>query len=336
MALRRSLPILLTALLLLAPMAVMAAQPPALAESVTSGDVVLAHWMGVDEQTVNTTAASAEAMSLWFAFDKRPFVPAADGNATTDNATGDNATGANATSPASRTFTTYINATSLDLGIDAQLVLESDTNVTGEWDVTSTSFVTPADVDINATYTFTFKSYEHTMNGTVLLAQGQGDGVLAVLGAPAPIPTPPEGIPTSYYLIGGAAAVLVLGGAGVIRLRSAREKARMNRAPRRSQALREEALERVSMKRPEEQAAVKAEIRQQEQVRERRRELQILDAKKVDVERTLELLKKRQESGGLTQHQYDVMTKKKLGDLERINAEIAEMEAEEGPGGAAA
>src|SRR5581483_4179882 len=123
-----------------------------------------------------------------------------------------------------------------------------------------------------------------------------------------------------------------------IRQRNVRR--RMNEGPKRSQVMREVELERklekAAQKDPEQAAQIKAEIRQQEQVREKRREVQILEAKRADVLKTMDLLRKRHEAGGLSKLQYDNMLAKKKADLERIEAEIAQMESEGGDAGAAA
>ncbi|HWH09202.1 MAG TPA: hypothetical protein VNX21_08380, partial [Candidatus Thermoplasmatota archaeon] len=104
----------------------------------------------------------------------------------------------------------------------------------------------------------------------------------------------------------------------------------------RSQALREVELEERAAKRPEEAAVIQQELRQQEKVKEKRRDLQILEAKRADVLKTMDLLRKRHEAGGLTKLQYDNMVAKKQADLQRIEAEIAQMEAEDAAGGSAA
>src|SRR5581483_12219506 len=123
-----------------------------------------------------------------------------------------------------------------------------------------------------------------------------------------------------------------------IRQRNVRR--RMNEGPKRSQVMREVELERklekAAQKDPEQAAQIKAEIRQQEQVREKRREVQILEAKRADVLKTMDLLRKRHEAGGLSKLQYDTMLSKRQADLERIEREIAEMEAQDAGGSAAA
>jgi hypothetical protein len=135
--------------------------------------------------------------------------------------------------------------------------------------------------------------------------------------------------------VGGAAVVLVAAGAGALVARQRSQRRKM-RGQTRSQALREVELEERAQKRPEEAAAIQAELRQQEKVKEKRRDLQILEAKRADVHKTLDLLKKRHEAGGLTKLQYDNMVAKKQQDLARIEADIAAMEAEDsGPGAAA-
>jgi hypothetical protein len=140
------------------------------------------------------------------------------------------------------------------------------------------------------------------------------------------------------WYVGGGAALLVVLGVVVYGLRQRSVRRRMNEGPRRSQVMREMALEQelTRAKDPERAAEIKAEIRQQEQVREKRRELQILEAKRADVLKTMDLLRKRHEAGGLTKHQYDTMLAKRQADLERIEREIAEMEAAGGDGSAAA
>jgi hypothetical protein len=148
----------------------------------------------------------------------------------------------------------------------------------------------------------------------------------------APLPAP--AVPTWGYALGAVLLVLV---AGVVAY-SVRERSlrRRMRGATRSQALREEQLEQIAEKRPEQAAAIHQEIRQQEQVREKRRELQILEAKRADVVKGMDLLKKRLDLGALSKLQYDSMLAKRQAELERIDAEIAAMRAEDGPGGSAA
>jgi len=70
------------------------------------------------------------------------------------------------------------------------------------------------------------------------------------------------------------------------------------------------------------------EIRQQERVRTERRELQILEAKRADALKGIDLLKKRHELGALSKLQYDNMVAKRQAELAKIEAEIAAMERE--------
>ena len=150
------------------------------------------------------------------------------------------------------------------------------------------------------------------------------------------VPAPPaedDRIPTGVWIGAGVVLLAAVALGGVAAKRRA-DRRRMNEGPRRSQVMREmeleQKLEKAKQKDPEQAAVIQQEIRQQEQVREKRRELQILEAKRVDALKTIDLLRKRHEAGGLTKLQYDNMVAKKQQDLQRIEAEIAQMEAEDG------
>lgn len=178
-------------------------------------------------------------------------------------------------------------------------------------------------------YTVTFTSFAEE-NGTLRqLASASGDGALIVGSAEAPLPAP--AIPRTW-LLAGLAALLVGGGAAAYAVRQRSIRRRMTGAPR-SQVMREaeleQRLEKAKAKDPEAAVVIQQEIRRAEEVREKRRELQILEAKRADALKTLELLKKRHEGGGLTKLQYDNMAAKKQQDLARIEAEIAQMERED-------
>lgn len=231
----------------------------------------------------------------------------------------------------------YVNVTSSALDLrEPNLTLRADgrTSLVATFD--STAFTAPAE-EGNASYTFTVEVYDEADDGNVtLVGSGSGEGVVLVQAAEAPIPPSATRIPRTW-LIAGIALLVLGGGAAAYAARQRSIRRRMKGAPR-SQVMREmeleQKLERAKTKDPEQAVVIQKEIRQAEQVREKRRELQILEAKRADALKTLDLLKKRHESGGLTKLQYDNMAAKKQADLARIEAEIAEMEPG-GPGGAA-
>ena len=325
----KRVPLLLAVLVagLLAPAALASGfLPPAGAPSVAAGPVGISHWVGPDEQTMNATLAEGDVGTLWFAAQKLAPPPA-------DNAS-------NAT-PSQQHQVVYVNLTSPDLVFaTSALVIRIDlatSLVYGFANATFTPNATAFDAG-TATYGFTVEAYREDANGTLThLGNATGAGTLAL--TRAPVPAPPTGIPTTW-LVGGGAVLVVGGGAALYALKQRRDRRVMNEAPRRSQVMREleleKELEKVAEKEPERAQEIKQEIRAQEQVREKRRELQILEAKRADVLKTMDLLKQRHEGGGLTRLQYDNMVKKKQQDLERIEAEIAQMEAEDAAGGGAA
>lgn len=184
----------------------------------------------------------------------------------------------------------------------------------------------------SASYTVSVEGFavNATGNWTKLgAAVGTGQLTIDSVAASAPV-----GIPTWAYYAGGAGLLLVVG----VIVYSARQRnlrTRM-RGDTRSQALREAELEELARKKPEQAAVIKQEIRQQETVREKRRELQILEAKRADIEKNMGLLKKRHEMGALSKLQYDQMVAKKQAELVKLDAEIAAMEAADGGGSSAA
>lgn len=293
------------ALLLALPMALAqeAEKPivtPSDAETVQVGNLTLAHWVGSATATERNVSANGTA-SLWFAVR-------------------------NATSP----VTVFLNVTAQGVGVPNGTLV-----VTGIQSVAlDLSNVTS---DTNASYTFAGEAYEDQNGTLVLVGPVSGSGAFVVLGA-IEVPVPPGGV-SPLWIVAGLALLGVLVVGGFAAKRSA-ERRRMNAAPRRSQVMRdlelERKLERAEERDPGQAAVIKQEIRQQEQVREKRRELQILEAKRADALKTIDLLKKRHEAGGLTKLQYDNMVAKKQQDLQRIEAEIAQMEAEDASRGSAA
>jgi hypothetical protein len=198
--------------------------------------------------------------------------------------------------------------------------------VSDVWRSAGLDFTVPASAsNANATYTFEATAVADGPNGTTLLATATGAGSIFIASIAAPVE---PATPFPWPLV-GAASVAVGGGALVVVLRQRAIKRRMNEGPRRSQVMREMELEHKleKAKDPEQVQEIKQELRAQESVREKRRELQILEAKKADAMKTLDLLRKRHETGGLTKLQYENMAGKKRADLEKIEAEITAMEA---------
>jgi hypothetical protein len=192
----------------------------------------------------------------------------------------------------------------------------------------SIPFSIPSNASGNASYGFTLTVHGAGENATAILATLSGAGDVQVQ-APAPVAAPR--IPTSW-LIGGGILLLVAVAAGAYSVRERRLRARM-RGQARSQVMREmeleQKLEKARAKDPGQAAAIQQEIRQQETVREKRRELQILEAKRADVLKNMDLLRKRHETGGLSKLQFDNMMAKRQADLSKIEAEIAEMERQD-------
>lgn len=292
------------------------AAPPELAQRLDVGGREVAYWLG-NESATEQALVVGEAGALWFAAEiaTRP-----DANATS--------------------LTYYVNATADGVTFEnASAVIEhtyGDAIANESHRFVTFPFAAPATAG-PVTFTFTIEAYAATGENTTLL--GRANGTLPTEARSIEVPQPPAGLPLEWLVAGGAVLVLA-GGYGAYALKQRRERARMNAAPRRSQVMREMELERqlqrVEEKDPEAAAEIKQEIRAQEQVREKRRELQILEAKRADALKTLDLLKKRHEAGGLTKLQYDNMVGKKQADLQRIESEIAQMEAEDAAGSAAA
>jgi hypothetical protein len=208
---------------------------------------------------------------------------------------------------------------------------------TGNASYSFTLRVTSAPVALNATAPANESDANATQSGanetqpasnaTASVTTLSGGGVVPILAVVVPTPAPL--VPTPY-LVGGGVVLLVAVAIGAYAVRERNLKRRMQGEKRRSQVMREmeleKELERVEEKQPEKAAAIKQEIRQQEVVREKRRELQILEAKRADVLKNMDLLRKRHEMGGLSKLQFDNMIKKREADLAKIEAEIAEME----------
>lgn len=171
-------------------------------------------------------------------------------------------------------------------------------------------------------FNYTATVFESGPNGSVVLETFAGSGPLIVTGtiqAPAPFLTTP-------VLIGGGIVVLLAVAIGAYSVRQRNVRRRM-RGKTRSTTLQQLEQEEKA-KKPEQQAQVQQEIRQQEVVRTQRREMQILEAKRADAQKGLDLLKKRHEMGALSKLQYDNMSAKRRAELERIEAEIEQMERE--------
>jgi len=304
--------VLLVAALLLAPLgfAQDATTPPEGAHVAAAGVSQLAWFVGPGPREVNESAPVGGSGSLWIAVS--------------------NLSATNASRFA------VVNVSSATLVFDnASLTVPAAGNAS--WSYQVVAFDVPSNASGPAAFALEVSVYERLpSNETTLVGHGTGAGSVALEGsAVAPAPA----VPVSWYVGGGVAVLLVAAVAGYsIRQRNVRR--RMNEGPKRSQVMREVELERklekAAQKDPEQAAQIKAEIRQQEQVREKRREVQILEAKRADVLKTMDLLRKRHEAGGLSKLQYDNMLAKKKADLERIEAEIAQMESEGGDAGAAA
>lgn len=337
--------IVLALLLLMAPFAAgQDAAPPEGAQFVDGGAVRIAHWIGSATEA-NATIDANESATLWFAVQplaNETATPAGDG---TGDASGENATAdapANGTESAPNatvSLVAVVNVSAIDgLAFEpATLTIPVPANAT-EWTFANATLSTVDGATGGLSYRFTVTLHEGDADGPVV-ETFDGAGAVTVFAAPVPQP-PADGIPDPL-LIGLLALVVVGAGGGAYLIKQRRERARLARAPRRSQALREaqleQRLERAQAKeRTEEAQQIQQEIRQQEKVREGRRELQILEAKRADAMKTLDLLRKRHEAGGLTKLQYESMVAKKQADLERIEREIAEMESEGGGPGAAA
>ena len=306
---RRQPPVLALALAFVLVLTPSALGAPTGASAVEAPEGRLLHWVGPDDETLDADVSSNETASLWL-----EFLPAdAERSWNGTVAVGFAATAADGTTHlvprGNVTFATVDGAGGVEVPI------ERFANVSGD-----------LSVEYNATVTLT------DGNATTTLFAVGTYRVAAPAEAPAPAPTLPRG---AY--IAGALVLLGVLVAGVVVGRQRAQRRRMNEGPRRSQVMRELELEQKleKAKDPEQVQEIKQEIRQQEHVREKRRELQILEAKRADALKTLDLLKKRHEAGGLTKLQYDNMVAKKRGDLQKIEADIAQMEAEDAGGAAA-
>lgn len=327
MSLRRVLPAALFALVLLAPLvAASGASPPAEATRVDVANRTAYHWLG------NATNGTG-AFDLSVLAEVEPGAAAALHVATLMDRQDANATA----------IVWFVNVTSEALSFENASA--STRKEYGETPVTSEAFhfaafaFTAPSAEGTYGYDVTFEGYADE-NGT-LVPLGSATSVGTVVVAAIDVPLPPVGPTTSPLLWTGLAlmllGVLVVGGFAAKRRADRR---RMNAAPKRSQVMRdmelERKLERAKEKDPDQAQVIQQEIRAQEHVREKRRELQILEAKRADALKTIDLLRKRHEAGGLTKLQFDNMVAKKQADLARIEAEIAQMEAEDARGGSAA
>lgn len=154
-----------------------------------------------------------------------------------------------------------------------------------------------------------------SFNGTNVTREAFGTITLSVV---VVAPQPPGLLPTwAWFVIG--AAVLAAGGFAVQRAR----KRQVRVAPR-SRTLQElqveDKAEKVSPKRQAEVEAARQEVETREAERLAVRENSILDAKRNDILRSIELMKQRHERGELTAFQYQKLKEKKeaqLAELER-------------------
>jgi len=303
--LRRALA--LVALLTLIPLVLASgASPPEGATPVAPGSSVAYHWLGNASAVAPSVEPGADALLNVAALMDR-----SDANATA--------------------IVWYVNATSDSLAFpNASAVLRKEySNVTTSEAYHFASFAFRAP-DSTGTYAYRLSLDQYAETNGTLVALQTANVTGEVVVATAEVPAPPAGIPTTW-IIAGAAVLVVGAAAGAFGMRQRAIRRRMNEGPRRSQVMRELELEKrmEKAKAPEHVAEIKQEIRQAEQVREKRRELQILEARRADALKTIDLLRRRHESGGLTKLQFDNMVAKKQADLVRIEAEIAQMERED-------
>ena len=325
---------LLAMLVALAPLALGqdTVAPPADASVVEGTQVAFAHWVGSGD-AVNGSFDSGATATLWLAASA--LAPRLNDTGTEEptNATDENATEPPSPAAAAAWFA-VVNLTADGLTFTpATVTLAVPENET-EWALDNVTISAIGAATGATGYAFTVTLHEGAPDGPVVETF---DGTGSVTVQQVIVPPPPPGVSSTPLLVGLVAVLVVGAGGAALAVRQRRERARMERAPRRSQALREQQLEtrmqRAQQKeRAEEVQEIQQEIRQQEKVREVRRELQILEAKRADAMKTLDLLRKRHEAGGLSKFQYDAMVAKKQADLERIEREIAEMNG----GGAAA
>ncbi|MFA5860930.1 MAG: hypothetical protein WDA16_04485 [Candidatus Thermoplasmatota archaeon] len=285
--------------------------PPPGAGEATIGGVSVAWWAGptIADQRVNASVPAGGADQFWVRM-----------------ATDDIVTGGGPLNVSGRTW--FVNLSSTDIVFDNASLFG---NVTVPQPADTAAFLTtrlhvPANAQGSVSLALNITILEQRGNQTVLLGSALQTLTLQVAA--------PAGLPSWAYALGGVLIVLVVG-VTVYALRERNLRRRM-RGTVRSQALREAELEEIAQKKPEQAAVIKQELRAQEQVREKRRDLQILEAKRADVEKNLVLLKKRHEMGALSKHQYDQMVAKKQAELAKLSAEIAEMEAADRDSSAAA
>ncbi|MGQ0536993.1 MAG: hypothetical protein ACT4PT_13100 [Methanobacteriota archaeon] len=137
----------------------------------------------------------------------------------------------------------------------------------------------------------------------------QGERTFEVAGR-VPTPAPgPSGLPVSPLVAAVAIGILVLGGGAVLLRR------RRPRVKPRSRALREVAAETAA---PEAQAKVAVE----EAARVKDREHSILEAKRADILRSIELSRGRLSRGEITEHVFNQIEARKRQALEAVDAEI--------------
>lgn len=298
---RRVLALLLVALVAL-PIAMSAtSEPPSNAALQTGTKSAFAAWVGNESSASNEPVAPGAAIVAWFA--AHAFAPATDPNATRYALVN--------ISPNVETFA----AVRVNLSIAPNGTAWAIGNVTVPTSANASTAGSPA-FYYNATV------FESSGNQTIVLDSFGGSGPNVVVATVAP--APPAGLPTTY-LVGGGIVLLLAVAVGAYGLRQRNVRRRM-RGKTRSTTLQQLEQEEKA-KKPEQVAQVQQEIRQQEVVRSQRREMQILEAKRADAQKGLELLKKRHEMGGLSKLQFESMVAKKQADLQRVEAEIAEMEA---------
>lgn len=208
-----------------------------------------------------------------------------------------------------------------------------DGNASGTFPVVQFAYAVPANAT-PGTHTVTFRVVIDDLD-----ANATSNGTLAaqfLVTAPGPV-LPDPGTPWALILL-VAGAVLLVGGAGYA---VAQRRRRPKVAPR-SRALQqieaERRLERLDERaedNPEaaaEAQAIREELRTQEAARQKSRELMILEAKREDALKSMDLLRKRRETGQLTELQFTKMMEKKQQQYEGIEREIAEMERRDAEG----
>ena len=138
----------------------------------------------------------------------------------------------------------------------------------------------------------------------------------------APTPPPVTGFPAwAWYVVGALVLLIAL----VVVQKARKRQVRVAPRSRTLQELQvEDKAEKTSARRAAEVEAARQEVEAREAERLAQRENSIVDAKRQDILRSIELMKQRRERGELTEFQFQKLKEKK-------EAQLAELDRQGGP-----